>query len=608
MRSPETASLSAPLPPAFDPATYLAENLDLGPLTPEAAAAHYAAEGRAAGRVASPAARREGLLALIEAAPSILEIGPFCRPLLRGPHVEYLDVLTPEQLRDRALSIGMDPAGCPEVIHHIGDLAQVNRRYAAVVSSHAIEHQPDLVRHLNDVARILEPEGAFYLLIPDKRFCFDHFIAESTIPNVLQAHHERRRVHTLASVIEHDALTTHNDSERHWQGDSTDPNADKLVERVQNGLRRHAASAGGYVDVHAWYFTPQSFRTIVDTLAALELIDLEVAEVYDSVTGRNEFAAVLRLDAAASARAAREPIAESQVSGGAPALVAAPPAAPRIDRAEIAISSWRQRTDRPALPAHHQALAAALDAGDAAEVAAMLGNLGAVAAGQGILGGAQQQARARDPIFAARRAQETVDALAALATSLGVSPGRRPADTWAAIAEAVGAEIAPPPHIGGHLGVPVGDGQSIHLRMIEALQAALRLRQLARRRDRIIEVGGGAGLTAWYAHRLDLLGVETAADPITGAIQSYVLGTPVPPLPALTGKADLLFSHELWPADVDFAATLAALRPDRILLLRHAPESAATLAAVAERAGYHLHHRHPDWLRAGHQELLFGRA
>ena len=93
----------------------------------------------------------------------------------------------------------------------------------AVFSSHCIEHQPDLVRHLQEVANLLEPDGAYFLLIPNKLYCFDHFIAETSVADVMLAHHLGHRVHTLASVIEHRALTTHNDPSRHWLGDHADP-------------------------------------------------------------------------------------------------------------------------------------------------------------------------------------------------------------------------------------------------------------------------------------------------------------------------------------------------------------------------------------------------
>lgn len=293
----------AGLPPAFDPAYYLSANPDLD-LPPEAAAEHYRTIGRAEGRVASPLALRENLIGLIADGRSVLEIGPFCNPLLRGPNIAYLDILDADQLRARAVEIGADPAGCPAHIDYVGGLDQVRRRFDAIISSHAIEHQPDLIGHLRQAERIIAPDGLFCLIVPDKRYCFDHFIAESTIAQVIQAHREQRRGHGLASVIEHVALTTHNDSGRHWAGDHGPRVPADFPARVEKAIRDHDFGMGRYIDVHAWYFTPDSFRTIIETLAALDLTGFELAGVYDTARDRNEFCAVLRLTPAARERAA----------------------------------------------------------------------------------------------------------------------------------------------------------------------------------------------------------------------------------------------------------------------------------------------------------------
>ena len=47
-------------------------------------------------------------------------------------------------------------------------------------SSHCIEHQIELVRHLKAVSRLLSPLGVYLMLVPDCCFCFDHFQTAST--------------------------------------------------------------------------------------------------------------------------------------------------------------------------------------------------------------------------------------------------------------------------------------------------------------------------------------------------------------------------------------------------------------------------------------------
>jgi SAM-dependent methyltransferase len=280
-------------PPTIDPATYRATDPALADLDDEAAIAHYRDHGQAKGVVASPLALRENLLAFIDDDCSILEIGPFWQPLKRGPNVEYLDILDAAQLRERAARTRGDPNGVPDTIHYVGGLDRVDRSYDVVLSSHAIEHQPDLVHHFQEIEHILKPGGGYFLIIPDKRYCFDHFIAESSIADILASHRDRRKGHTLKSVIEHRALTTHNDALRHWQGDHGNRER-RRSERVKAALEEYDRADGASIDVHAWCFTPSTFRAIVATLRDLGLIGLEIAGVYHPAFGRNEFCAILR--------------------------------------------------------------------------------------------------------------------------------------------------------------------------------------------------------------------------------------------------------------------------------------------------------------------------
>jgi hypothetical protein len=228
----------------------------------------------------------------------VLEIGAFHHPAVRGENVRYFDVLDAAGLRERATQIAYDPTHIPAVVHYVsatGDLSSVPDTFAAAVSSHSIEHQPDLIRHFHDVANLLSEKGCYFLLIPDKRYCFDHFIDESDLAEVLQAHVERRRVHALWSVIEHRALTTHNDPSRHWRGDHSEPNFGATVaERTQAAFDEFAAARGSYLDVHAWQFTPASFRHITAALCKLSYSSMQPVRVYDTPYGRNEFTAILQ--------------------------------------------------------------------------------------------------------------------------------------------------------------------------------------------------------------------------------------------------------------------------------------------------------------------------
>jgi SAM-dependent methyltransferase len=295
------------IPAEFDWRFYRACYRDLRTFDPEQLAAHYQQYGKKEGRCASAAAIRENFIKLIPDSGAVLEIGPFYHPVTSGDKVRYFDVLDSAGLKMRAETIGADPKNIPSLIHYVsptGELSSVPDRFEAVISSHCIEHQPDLIKHLQDVAELLVDRGCYFLLIPNKRYCFDHFIDETTIADVIDAHVEHRRVHALRSVIEHRALTTHNDAARHWRGDHADPDYGlTIAERTRRALGEFTAASGNYIDVHAWQFTPESFREITALLCRLGYSSMRPLRVYDSPYGTHEFTAILQKCAVAGEKA-----------------------------------------------------------------------------------------------------------------------------------------------------------------------------------------------------------------------------------------------------------------------------------------------------------------
>lgn len=268
---------------------------DLACLNDQEARHHYVSYGIREGRLARPDGVREGFIALVPRDKSVLEIGPFASPAVRGKNVRYADVLTTEQLRARAVEIGLDPSGCPEIHYPLPtlDLGAISERFTAIVSSHNIEHQPDLIRHLQAVERLLHPGGRYFLLVPDKRYCFDHFLPETTIADILTAYMRKPKVHDIGSIIEHWALTTHNDSDRHWRGDHGRPHIETTLEPLRRAISKYESNPEHYVDVHAWQFIPESFDRLLSLIAELGYTRLRPQVVYPTVHGRNEFCAML---------------------------------------------------------------------------------------------------------------------------------------------------------------------------------------------------------------------------------------------------------------------------------------------------------------------------
>ncbi len=235
---------------------------------------------------------RENVASLIPEGGSTLEIGPWFRPITAGENASYFDVLDKEQLKQRAREIGWDDSAVPYVdfVSPTGDMSIINKQFDACISSHNIEHQPDLIRHLREVHRILKDDGLFILIIPDKRYCFDHFLPESTVAGIIDAIGRTR--HTLKSVIEHRALITHNESWRHWIGDHGAINLTN--ENVAAAVAEYESADGAYIDVHCWQFTPISFRRNMTILRDLGYVQFDIVEVQETPFNSIEFMATLR--------------------------------------------------------------------------------------------------------------------------------------------------------------------------------------------------------------------------------------------------------------------------------------------------------------------------
>jgi hypothetical protein len=236
------------------------------------------------------------LLMKQEAESSILEIGPLNRPLVKTQFTKYFDLLPTQELKAKALSEGLDPNTVPEIDFHEpnGNLAAVNFEFDNVVSSHCIEHQPDLIRHLIQCSRLLKKQDSkYWLVVPDKRYCFDALIPESSLMEIIRAHEEQATRPSIWKVIEHRALTTHNDPTLHWNNNNGIQNQDIKV-RFNAAKAEFYASPNQYIDVHCWQFTPKSFSNIINALFELELIDFQVEKVWETQENDLEFFVILK--------------------------------------------------------------------------------------------------------------------------------------------------------------------------------------------------------------------------------------------------------------------------------------------------------------------------
>lgn len=285
-------------PPEFDANIYKSQCKNILRYNEESLLSHYIKQGKKEGKRANCLMNRLDFINLIPKDKVILELGPFFRPLMSGENVFYFDILDKEALTQRAQSLGFsdEAMNCPDIhfLSATGDLSIVKKQFDFIVSSHVIEHQPNLIQHLKQVENLLKPNGFYFLMVPDKQYTFDYFKSPSNIAQVITAHLDNKKSHSLCSILEQEALSTHNDCQQHWQGHHGEENFSAICEKIKSKMGENSTEA--FVDVHAWYFTPDSFKQIMQLLQLLSFTKFKIERIYNTLYDSCEFWVILKKD------------------------------------------------------------------------------------------------------------------------------------------------------------------------------------------------------------------------------------------------------------------------------------------------------------------------
>lgn len=297
----------------FDEVGYLAANPDVASAVRNAGfrsgLEHYEKFGQAEGRNLRPQhaelSREAKIFHLLDKAGLGLEIGPSHNPIApkrKGFNVHTLDHASAADLRKKYEGHGVNLENIEDVDfvwsgQRFSDLIGKTQCYDWIIASHVIEHAPDFVSYLQQCEELLKPNGVLSLVVPDKRYCFDFFSAVSSTGQVLDAYAAKRSKPSPGQIFDHVANAAKRKGEIAWAaGDAG--GADGLVHTLNDARDNWALALGPseYIDVHAWRFTPASFRLIVSDLASLGLINLEIKSEFD--TKGCEFYATLGKSAA----------------------------------------------------------------------------------------------------------------------------------------------------------------------------------------------------------------------------------------------------------------------------------------------------------------------
>lgn len=225
-----------------------------------------------------------------------LEIGPLTSPVVTKDEgdIYYLDHLSVEDLKKKYEHepVELDKIVQIDYVLHPEGLQKTvgNDRFDYVIASHVIEHIPDMVGWLHQIANILNDGGILSLVIPDKRFTFDINRRVSLPADIIGAHLDgytrfsTRMMYDFASecMVEVETSDAWRDSQQFVDA----PRRWDLNEVMRKCTRN---IAGEYVDCHCHVFTPASFIVILRHLIEQNMLPYKVVSFLETQENEIEF-------------------------------------------------------------------------------------------------------------------------------------------------------------------------------------------------------------------------------------------------------------------------------------------------------------------------------
>jgi SAM-dependent methyltransferase len=246
-------------------------------------------EGRALDSASNLTSREIKALQSIDKNGLGLEIGPSHNPIApksKGYNVHILDHLNAADLRVKYADHGVNLDNIEEVDfvwsgEPIHELIGNTHQYDWIIASHLIEHVPDLISFFQECEILLKENGVLFLVIPDKRYCFDALMPPSTTGELLDAWIQKRTKPTPGQVFDHFANASMRHGNIAWADDGGG-GVDKLVHEFAEAADafKRASSSDEYIDVHCWRFTPNSFKLILHDLKKINLTNMTVVKTF----------------------------------------------------------------------------------------------------------------------------------------------------------------------------------------------------------------------------------------------------------------------------------------------------------------------------------------
>lgn len=231
-----------------------------------------------------------------------LELGPLYSPVVTKDEARifYIDHMSTEDLRKKYKGHPFSVDEIVPVDYVVGgtNLKKLlgNKKFDYVIAAHVIEHIPDVVSWLKDVASVLNKGGILSLVIPDKRYSFDISRNVSSPSDVIGSYLDKLTKANSAMVYDSAAEYREITPAQAWSGNFKHALVEPSDWNMSEGLRRAKLSLrpNEYVDSHCYVFTPYSFFEVLKRLIHHELLDFEVIYFAETKLDELEFYVSLR--------------------------------------------------------------------------------------------------------------------------------------------------------------------------------------------------------------------------------------------------------------------------------------------------------------------------
>lgn len=230
-----------------------------------------------------------------------IEIGPLAAPLVgkEQSNIRYVDWADQQTLRARYAAdpnVDVDEIVPVDAVwgeQSLKESLSGETGFDYLIASHVIEHVPDMIGWVAEIAEVLRPGGHLSLAIPDRRFTFDYLRQTTRLGDLIDAWLRRDRRPSPGSVFDFAANAVLVDAAAAWRG-PLDPSSLPRFANLPRSLQRaREALDGTYHDSHCWVFTPLSLLRIMVDLVDLDLLPYRCARFHDTEVGSLEMLMVL---------------------------------------------------------------------------------------------------------------------------------------------------------------------------------------------------------------------------------------------------------------------------------------------------------------------------